>query len=111
MFPFGIICQEVMAGWGGWTLGMERQGIQCLEPIELFEDPIKQTSPRARFDISKPEVKAAILEKAAAAPGPAVANFYNISGPCISYSDHSLQNGGTRTWDWPEGHGTKPVGR
>jgi hypothetical protein len=59
------------------------------------------------LDLRRPEVRAGLLEEAAT-PGPGQANVWCFGTTCTSFSDHQLQNGGTRTFSNPEGDGSKP---
>ena len=46
-FQWGIVGQEIFAGWGGWTKGLLHlllhQGFSCREPVELYQDPVLLT--------------------------------------------------------------------
>ena len=107
-FAFGPRGQEVFAGWGGWTKGLEYQGIPCNQPIEYFEDPLRQIGYKPDHDTRDPQVRQKLLGLASAPPGPDVPNVWQLGVVCTSFCDHQITNGGTRTWDQPQGDGTKP---
>lgn len=107
-FAYGPRGQEVFAGWAGWTKGLEYQGIKCNEPIEYFEDPLKQKGYKPEHDTRDPKVRARLLGLAGAPPGPDVPNAWQLGVVCTSFCDHQITNGGTRSWDNPEGDGSRP---
>ena len=100
-YAYGIVAQEVFAGSGGWTKAMREAGHTALEPIEVYEDPLKQKGYRADHDITDPAVRSRLLDQARELPGPNVPNVYHLGTPCTSYCDFNLLNGGTRTYDQP----------
>ena len=113
IFAYGIIGQEVYAGAGGGSSALRAEGFPVLEPIEYFEDPLHERGPRPEHDVLDPAVQARIQEAARAPPGPDAANVWCWGAPCGSYTDLGLmaQPGeapqGTRTWERPEGDGSK----
>lgn len=82
---------------------MREAGHTTLEPIEVYEDPLKQKGYRADHDITDPAVRSRLLDQARELPGPNVPNVYHFGTPCTSYCDFNLLNGGTRTYDQPQG--------
>lgn len=102
-YAYGIVAQEVFAGSGGWTKAMREAGHTALEPIEVYVDPLKQKGYRADHDITDPAVRSRLLDQARELPGPDVPNVYHLGTPCTSYCDFNLLNGGTRTYDQPQG--------
>ena len=107
-FAYGPIGQEVYAGWAGWTKGLQYQGIPCGEPIEYYEDPIQQKGYKPQHDTRDPKVRERLLGLAGAPPGPDVPNTWQLGVVCTSFCDHQLKNGGSRTWQRPQGDGTRP---
>ncbi|CAL1131402.1 unnamed protein product [Cladocopium goreaui] len=107
-FAYGPIGQEVYAGWAGWTKGLQYQGIPCGEPIEYYEDPIEQKGFKPQHDTRDPKVRERLLGLAGAPPGPDVPNTWQLGVVCTSFCDHQLKNGGSRTWQRPQGDGTRP---
>ena len=102
-FAFGIVCQEVFAGGGNWSKAMKDAGLHVREPVELYEDPMKQKGPRPHHDLKNPTVRRALLDEVKAMPGPDSPNVYEFGTPCTSYCDYALLNGGTRTFQEPQG--------
>lgn len=80
------------AGWGGWTKGLQYQGIHCL---------IKQTGYKPEHDLTSPEVRSRLDGLACSMPGPDIPNVWQFGLVCTSYCDHQLNNGGSRTWERP----------
>ena len=102
-FAFGIVAQEVFAGAGGWTAAMKEAGHKALEPIEVYEDPMRQKGYRPEHDLKDPQVRQRLLDQARELPGPSSPNLYHLGTVCTSFCDFNLLNGGTRTYDRPEG--------
>ena len=80
-FQWGIVGQEVFAGWGGWTKGLLHQGFSCRLPVELYHDPILRqgeqpslTSPARRFGRS-------CCSWRGAAPAPGVPDVWQFGAP------------------------------
>ena len=107
-FAYGPVGQEVYAGWAGWTKGLEYQGIPCGEPLEYFEDPLRQQGYKPDHDLRNPDIQSRLKGLAGAPPGPDVPNVWQLGVVCTSFCDHQLKNGGTRTWEHPEGEGIIP---
>lgn len=108
-FAYGPRGQKVFAGWAGWTKGLEYQGIPCNEPIEYFDDPLKQVGYKPEHDTRDAEVQARLKGLAGAPPGPDVPNTWQLGVVCTSFCDRQITNGGTRTWEQPQGDGARPV--
>ena len=102
-FAYGIVAQEVFAGSGGWSRAMKEAGHRTLEPIEVFEDPMLQKGYRPDHDIKDPKVRSRLLAQARELPGPDSPNLYHFGTVCTSFCDFNLLNGGTRTFERPEG--------
>lgn len=81
----------------------------CPEPVEYVEDPIRQTGYKPEHDLTSPAVKERLLGLAEAMPRPEVPNIWHFGFACTLYCDHQLNNGGTSTWDQPEGDGSRPA--
>ncbi len=103
-FAYGIVAQEVFAGSGGWSKAMKEAGHHVLEPIEVYEDPMRQKGYKASHDVKDPDVRRRLIDQAKELPGPQVPNVYHLGTPCTSYCDFNLLNGGTRTFDQPRGN-------
>ena len=93
----------MFAGVANWTETMRKAGLQVCEPVELYEDPLRQRGARPEHDLLDPEVRAKHLRKARDLPGPDTPNVYHFGTPCTSYCDYALLNNGTRTFEHPEG--------
>ena len=102
-FCYGIIGQEVFAGAAQWTKAMREAGITTCEPVEVFEDPLNQKGRKPEHDLLNPEIRERYLREARALPGPDVPNVYHFGTPCTSYCDYALLNGGSRSFEQPEG--------
>ena len=100
-----LVLQELFAGHGGITKEWRANG-QALEPVELFEDPHRRRGRRPHHDLADPAVQQKHLDAVAHEDGP---NVGWVASPCTSYCDWQLQNGGSRTFDWPEGTGQGPL--
>eukprot|EP00435_Cladocopium_sp_Y103_P012460 s1027_g3.t1 len=93
-----LVLQEVFAGSGRITAKW-KETCPVEEPIEVFEEPHHRRGYRHHHDL--------LLEgnrkdlKAKAVQGPA--NVWWLAAPCTSFCDWQLQNGGTRTFQDPEG--------
>ena len=46
-FAGGLCVREVYGGTCGWTKACRQAGIPALEPVELFEDPVRGVGPTA----------------------------------------------------------------
>ena len=101
--PEALVLQEIFAGTGRITQGWEKR-FPALEPIEVYKDPHQEKGYRATHDLLQPAVRQGVLQLAKEGP----ANVWWIAAPCTSYCDWQLENGGTRTFDNPEGTGQGP---
>eukprot|EP00435_Cladocopium_sp_Y103_P016273 s1669_g4.t1 len=98
-----LVLQEVFAGTGRITTAWTRGGA-ALPPIEVFARPHLKEGYRREHDLLLPEVQHRVLLQCDEGD----ANVWWIAAPCTSYCDWQLQNGGTRTFDNPEGTGQGP---
>ena len=87
--------QEVFAGAGVMTKGWLAAGVRCLDPVEVF----KRQGYRAFFDVTLPEVQKRLLRQVREGP----ANVWRLAAPRTSFCDWGLQNGGTRSFQFPAG--------
>ena len=84
------------------------------EPIELFGDPIRLVDPRPEHDLRRPEVRERIQQEAAELPSATTANVWQWGLSCTSFCDFNSEikadgeKQGTRTFERPEGDGTRP---
>ena len=83
-FAWGPRGKELWGGWGGWSKGLQYQGIPTEEPVELFEDPLHLTGPRPAHDLRTKEVRQALLQEASAMPGPEAPNVWQLACSCKS---------------------------
>lgn len=81
---------------------MREAGVRAKEPVELYEDPLRQKGPRPEYDFKDPAVRKALLDEAKAMPGPDSPNVYELGVPCTSYcefaGDATLEVIGTLDW-------------
>eukprot|EP00435_Cladocopium_sp_Y103_P058511 s1062_g20.t1 len=98
-----LVLQEVFAGMGRITEAWSRNG-EALKPVEVFSKPHTKEGYRPDHDLLIPAVQTKVLQQC----DDGVANVWWIAAPCTSYCDWQLQNGGTRTFDRPEGTGIGP---
>ena len=99
-----LVLQEVFAGTGRVTEVWKKSGV-AKEPIEVFEEPHQRRGYRADHDLRRSEVQ----QKVRTALKQREANVWWIAAPCTSYCDWQLQNGGSRTFEVPEGTGCGPL--
>ena len=99
-----LVLQEVFAGTGRVTEVWKKSGV-AKEPIEVFEEPHQRRGYRADHDLRRSEVQ----QKVRTALEQREANVWWIAAPCTSYCDWQLQNGGSRTFEVPEGTGCGPL--
>ena len=107
-FAYGVRVQEVFAGSGSWTKAMVEAGLAANEPIELYSDPLQKQGRRDHFDLKDEKIANHYLQATMELPGPCAANVWEFGTPCTSYCDFNILNGGTRSFDAPEG-GPKPT--
>ena len=99
-----LVLQEVFAGTGRITEAWKRSGV-AKQPIEVFEEPHRRRGYRAEHDLLKKEVQQKVKQSCKQRD----ANVWWIAAPCTSYCDWQLQNGGSRTFEVPEGTGCGPL--
>ena len=95
----GLVLREYFAGHGVITKGWQEAGLTALEPVELYQDPHQQLGPRQEHDLSVKENQSKYLQGIQQDE----TNVEWIAAPCTTFCDWALQNGGTRTFDKPEG--------
>ena len=98
-----LVLQELFAGYAGISKEWSANG-NALEPVELYQDPHLRQGKRAHHDL--PEIQRRHRDPLCEPDGP---NVGWIACPCTSYSDWQLQNGGSRTFENPEGTGEGPL--
>ena len=102
-FCYGVVVQEIFAGTPNWTKAMQKAGLKAGEPVEIYEDPLRQKGVRPEHDLLDPTIREQHLRQARDLPGPETPNVYHLGTPCTSYCDYALLNKGTRTFERPEG--------
>ena len=102
-FSYGVVVQEIFAGTANWTKAMQKAGLKAGEPVEIYEDPLRQKGVRPEHDLLDPTIREQHLRQARDLPGPETPNVYHLGTPCTSYCDYALLNKGTRTFERPEG--------
>ena len=75
------------------------QGERADEPVEVWRDPHNKSGYRKEHDLTLPAVK----DKHRSDLEQGVFNVPWYSMPCTSFCDWNIDNGGTRTWERPEG--------
>ena len=98
-----LVLQEIFAGTGRITAAWAKR-YPALTPVEVFAEPHKKQGYKPDHDLLKPEVQQRVLEQARHGQ----ANVWWIAAPCTSYCDWQIENGGTRTFEQPEGTGQGP---
>ena len=98
-----LCMQEVFAGFGVMSAGWAAAGLQHLTPIELYSDPASRKGYVEACDLTRAEVQKRLLY--AAKDGEA--NVWWLAPPCTSFCDWGLENGGTRSFQYPAGGVTK----
>ena len=58
------VAQEVLGGSCRWTAAWRAEGLEALEPAELYNNPDRKEGPRPEFDILLPEVQARLPHEA-----------------------------------------------
>ena len=99
-----LVMQEIFAGLGAISSRWRTTGA-ALEPIELYAEPHRKEGARPSHDLSKGGVQEKLMQDLQSPAGP---NVGWIASPCTSYCDWQLKNGGTRTWEAPQGTGHGP---
>lgn len=98
-----LVLQELFAGHGGITKEWRANG-QALEPVELFEDPHHRRGRRPHHDLSDPAVQQRRSNsRGGSQRGMGCLPMY------VLYCDWQLQNGGSRSFEHPEGTGQGPL--
>ena len=97
--PSGLVLREYFAGHGVISQGWRDSGEVALEEVEVYANPHMKEGYKADHDLSDPKVQRRCLEEIANDG----TNVEWIACPCTSYCDWGLQNGGTRTFQNPEG--------
>ena len=100
-----LVLQELFAGYAGISKEWSANG-RALEPVELYTDPHHRQGRQPQHDLSDPQVQKRHLEAISDVDGP---NVSWVACPCTSYCDWQLQNGGSRSFDNPEGTGEGPL--
>ncbi len=92
---------EVMAGTAQMTETASALGyFRLYSPVELYEDPIKQTGRRDDHDVTLQAVQERLMAMAYDKAGPTV---WMMAPLCQSFSNWMKLNRGTRTVERPEG--------
>ena len=95
----GLCFRELFAGKGTLTTQWRAIGGRALEPVEVYEEPHTGGGYRVEHDLLREEVRQAHLRRAREGPE----NVGWLASPCTSFCDWQLQNGGTRSFQQPEG--------
>eukprot|EP00435_Cladocopium_sp_Y103_P039436 s669_g10.t1 len=93
-----LVMQEVFAGMGRITTKWQETA-PVEEPIEVFAQPHLRKGYQQDHDLLLPANRKRMQEQAREGP----ANVWWLAAPCTSFCDWQLQNGGTRTFQHPEG--------
>ena len=102
-FAWGLHGKELFAGSAGWSRALSEAGAKVDESLELFKDPGRMRGEQKENNLLDKKVQSAVLEEAAAPPGPEVANVWQFGTPCTSFCLWNLLNKGTRTFSHPLG--------
>ena len=100
--PGQLALREFFAGKGGISAEWSKT---IMEPVEVYEHPHDKQGYRAHFDLSRKDVHDKFLAEVRTGPS----NVHWIAAPCTSYCDWQQKNGGTRTFECPEGTGQGPL--
>jgi len=101
----GLVLRELFAGQATLTAEWRRQGGKALAPVEVYEEPHTRTGYVKAHDLMLPENRQAHLHRARCGPE----NIGWVAAPCTSYCDWNLENGGSRTFQQPEGGVGRPL--
>ena len=101
----GLVLQEVFAGTARISTAWAKNGISC-EPIEVFQQPHDKKGYKKEHDMLIASNRQRLMDQAKQR----TAQVWWIAAPCTSYCDWQLENGGTRTFQHPEGTGQGPHG-
>ena len=102
--PGQLVLREFFAGKGGISAEWSKTS-PIMEPVEVYERPHDKQGYRAHFDLSRKDVHNKFLAEVRTGPS----NVHWIAAPCTSYCDWQQKNGGTRTFECPEGTGQGPL--
>ncbi|CAK9114808.1 unnamed protein product [Durusdinium trenchii] len=102
--PGQLVLREFFAGKGGISAEWSKTS-PIMEPVEVYEHPHDKQGYRAHFDLSRKDVHDKFLAEVRTGPS----NVHWIAAPCASYCDWQQKNGGTRTFECPEGTGQGPL--
>ena len=106
-FNHGSRVREVFAGKGPLSAACVRSGIPIDEPVESYMDPDRKFGMLPNQDCTDPEVRKELEESLAAPPGAKVANIVWFGNDCRTHSDYNCVNHGARTFDQPDGDGSR----
>ena len=94
-----LVAREVFAGSARWTQDWTSRGQAAQEPVEYFEDPINRKGPREEYNLLDPKVQEGLLDEI----DHGETNVWGFEPVCTSFCSWMRLNGGTRTFDHPEG--------
>ena len=100
-----LMLRELFAGQATLTRAWKQRGGKALEPVEVYAYPHHREGYRAAHDLLRPEVQDVHLQRARHGPE----NVGWVASPCTSYCDWNLENGGSRTFEHPEGGSGRPL--
>lgn len=106
-FKQGPRLREMFAGKGPLSASCVRSGIPIDEPVEYFMDPDHRFCFLPNHDCTDPQVRSSLEANFSAPPDAKVANIVWFSNDCRTHSDYNCVNHGTRTFDQPDGDGTR----
>jgi hypothetical protein len=85
---------------------MLHQGFRAEDPVEVWDDPLRQTGHRPEHDLTTPAVRQGLQQLASAPPSADAPNVWQFGAPCATFCDYQLLNGGARPQ--PAGDGSRP---
>ena len=100
-----LMLRELFAGQATLTRAWKQRGGKALEPVEVYAYPHHREGYRAAHDLLRPEVQDVHLQRTRHGPE----NVGWAASPCTSYCDWNLENGGSRTFEHPEGGRGRPL--
>ena len=92
MWAWGPRCKELFAGSAPYTAAFRKEGWPADEPVELFEDPIRQKGRKPCCDLADPKIRAKVDRDVEDLPGPDTANVYVYTNPCTTFCSWQLLN-------------------